>query len=649
MQVDAIGSDDVSIPRIMRMECDLGQHQACASCPGYRKFPDGLIDMEEYPRERAVAVQSEFPNEFVARHIVQRPRSCPRLEIVTVKSDSGSEWNGTRPSHTDGTATRTMRVISETPPSLSGDVQVTGTVYTDVTGKRSIMYASNVESLDAGDIDIKEHHHELLQHAAPFASTVKEIDDYLDRRWRDLAYNVTRIHGRRDLQVAHDLLMHSVMHFTMERNKHRGWLDICLFGETRSGKSLTFRRMMQHHRLGAAYTAVSNISRPGLVMGGDNKGLLKPGVFPRCHGKMLLLDELHFLVQNALKGGEHPMTWLQSARDEGKVSGVKIYGSRDLPAAVRFVTISNWMRNRRRSYEFACEHVGALYGSPETLARLDFAVCVGVHPTQDVLDKADQFWTADRTRALILRAWAQEEGQVEIDEDAQRLARAQCDAWKDDYDSETLPLFTPQEKAISIMRIAVAVANVCYSHPPGKMHSVHVRKVHVEWAAEWLQHLWRECGYDLYSKRRTTAHVIMDPLMAESAILTGTGCATPDTAEVLLQSILEPFSIGEVPAMIGADPAGSARWVAKLIQHRILERQREGMSGWGVRYCVTRGGAAMIANMLAFAREKSELWGPRYHKVVHGTGGMPDRSLIPMTAARWEILDDDHPDRQAGA
>jgi hypothetical protein len=647
MQVDAIGSDDVNIPRLVRMECDLGQHQACASCPGYRRFPDGIIDMEEFQRERAVAVQSEFPNEFIARHVVQRPRSCPRLEIVTIKNDTGSEWAGARPSNTEGTATRTMRVVSEVPPSLSGDVQVTGTVYTDVSGKRSILYANHVESLDAVDVDLTAHHHDFIQNAAPFANTVKEIDDYLDRRWRDLAYNVTRIHGRRDVQVASDLVAHSVMHFVMERNKHRGWLDVCIYGETRSGKSLTFRRMWAHHRLGQAVTAVSNVSRPGLVMGGSSDGMCKPGAFPRNNRKMFLVDEFHFLVQNALKGGEHPMTWLQSARDEGKVSGVKIYGSRELPAAVRFVTIANWMRGRRRSFEFACEHVGALYGSPETLARLDFAVCVGPHPTQDTLDKADQFWTADRTRSLILRAWAQEEGQVEIDDEAQRFARAQCDAWKDDYDSETLPLYTPQEKAISLMRIAVAVANICYSHPPGKQHSVHVRKVHVEWAAQWMVHLWSESGYDQYSRRRTTAHVISDPIAAEAAILVGSCSAQADVAEVFLQSILEPFSMSDVPTMIGSDQLGAAKWVTRLLQHRIIERQREGMTAYGVRYIVTRGGALMIGNMLALAREKPEEWKARYNALVISPGGGLPRHLVPMTAARWEILDDDHPDRQA--
>lgn len=648
MQVEAIGGDDLNLPRMVRMECDLGQHQACASCPGFRRFPDGLIDMEEFQRERAVAVKSEFPNDWIARHIVQRPRSCPRLEITTVKSDTGSEWTGIRPSHQEGTATRTMRVISETPPSLSGDVQVTGTVWSDHTGKHTLLYAHQVEALDKAEVDLTEHHVDYMLRCPAFTNKVEDIDRYLDERWRDLAYNVTRIHGRRDVQVAHDLLMHSVMAFTMERNRQRGWLDISVFGETRSGKSLTFRRMMAHHRLGVAHTAVSNVSRPGLVMGSDANGMMKPGLFPRCNQKMLLLDELHFLVQNASKTGEHPMTWLQSARDEGKVSGIKIYGSRDLPAAVRFVTIANWMRNKRRSFEHACEHVGALYGSPETLSRLDFAVCVGPIPSQDVLDKTDQFWTADRTRNLILRAWAQEDGQVEIDPDAEVLARTQSTMWRDDYDSETLPLYTPEEKAISLMRIAVAVANICYSHPPGRTYNVHVRRVHVEWAALWLEHLWRESGYDKYSQRRTTAHVITDPIVAEQAIVGGANVAEPSMAEVFLQHLLEPFGMSDIPAMIGGDPAACARWVSKLVNCRVVERQREGMTGFGVRYSVTRGGMQMIQNMLAFVRQKPEEWHARHNALVFGQGGLPPRHLKPMTAQQWEILDDD-PDRQAGA
>lgn len=645
-QVDLIGRDDLVLPRLLRMECELGQHPACNQCPGYRDFPDGSISMDEYHRHRAVGLDSGDLSEYVAKHVVRKPKNCPRLEIVTVKAVTGSEWQGIRPGRSDtSSAQRWLRIISEEQPSLSGEVEVTGTVYGDHRGRGAIMYAEQVTSLDRTEIDLQPFSHDFRTAMPCFSDDIAHIDEFISRRWRDLAYNVTRIHGREDIQIAHDLLAHSAIEFVVDGATQRGWLDICVFGETRSGKSLTFRRMFEHHGLGLYHTAVSNVSRAGLIMGADRQGLMKPGLMPKCNRKMLFLDEWHFLCQNAMRGGDHPMTWMQSARDEGKVSGVKIYGNRDLPAKVRFCTVANWLRNKRRTFEHPCEHVGALYGSPETVSRLDFALAVGVDVSQDQLDSEEHFWTPERTRALILRAWAQERNQVLIRPEAVTMARKLCSDWKDLLDSETLPLFTPEEKPFSLLRIAIAVANLTFSHPKSDIYAVDVRAVHVEWAAKWLQHVWKESGYDVYSARRMAQQNIDRPFEAEKMLSVALGLEDPIIADNTLSQFLEPFTLLDLVAITGRESYEAVKWISRMQALRVFERQKSQQNAYGVTFCTTVGGDHMLKNMLAFARNDHTQWVDRYRSLANWYGSTSAEGpggLVSMSEETWKILGDSH-------
>ena len=617
VQIDATQGDDKVFVNSYQMNCDMGQHSACAACPGALNFPDGIIDMAEYPRHHVLGIETGFATDYHAKMIVQRPRACPGLDLEVTKSTTCSVWRACRPGHSGETTQRTMTVVSEDAPSLTGEIQVTGTIYVDSRGSNRIMHAESVVPLDKLEIDLETHRYDLLQNLPHATERIEDIDAFLLKRWQDLAHNVTRIHGRQDINTAWDLIAHSVLDFEMDGKMQRGWVDACVYGETRSGKSETFRRLIEHIEMGDYHTAVSNITRAGLVMGSDSKQFLKPGLFPRCNLKMLTLDEWHFLVSNALSGKkEHPMTWLQSGRDEGKVTGVMIYGTRMLPAKVRFCTIANWMRNKKRSFQYPCEHVAALYGSPETLARIDFALPVDKETTQRYTDKTDQFWTKERCRALVQRAWSMDSSQVHIDPEAEKLARKRCEGWEGKYDSEDIPLYTPHEKAISIMRLAISVANLTFSHKSHDAYSVHVREVHVEWAARWLEYTWAQQGYDAYSQARMNANIITKPLEAEKALVVTADLNDADLAIPILSGLVEPFTIQELEGLLGKERFECSKWISRMQSLHVFERVKTGAAKFFTSYCVTRGGAQLIGDMLQLANTDPGLWATRYRQFM---------------------------------
>lgn len=639
-QVEAIARDDVTLSNLFEMKCEMGQHPACSLCPGARLFPDGMIDMHGFQRELAVGLEQQNVSEKIIKDVIQRPRGCPRIEVVPVDVTNGSEWKGMQPGKVDDSTQRILHVFSAEPPSLSGEMEIEGVAYPNARGNGVVFLAEKVRHLDKAEVDLAPVMQELMQECPAFSDRLEDLDAFFDRRARDLGFHVTKIYGRRDIQVAHDLLMHSVHRAVLFGANQRAWLDICVYGDTRTGKSLTFRRMIEFHGMGLSHTAVSNISRAGLLMGAGKDGLCKPGLMPRCNKKALMLDEFHFLVQNNVN--EHPMSWMQSARDDGVASGVKIYGNRDLPAAVRLVTVANWMNNKRRVYQFDCEHLGALYGSPETLARLDFALAVNDKPTQVTLDQVPQFWTRERTRALILRAWSQDADQVIIEDDAAELARAFCREWQDLFDSEQLPLFTPEEKSHSILRVAIAVANCVFSHPKNDPYSCHVRKVHVEWAANWLVHTWKQSGYDLYSQKRREAHKILKIFDAERSFTWSLGLEDQDIAISKLEQFLTPFGAIEIVTLTGMEPQLAHSWLSKMIALHVFERVRE-KNAYTVRYQLTQGGQQLVANMIRLAENDVAAWVERYAAIKNWMGstpGMPknDPDLIPMNAEAWQLF-----------
>ena len=309
---------------------------------------------------------------------------------------------------------------------------------------------------------------------------------------------------------------------------------------------------------------------------------------------------------------------------------------------MRLVTVANWMNNKRRVYQFDCEHLGALYGSPETLARLDFALAVNDKPTQVTLDQVPQFWTRERTRALILRAWSQDADQVIIEDDAAELARAFCREWQDLFDSEQLPLFTPEEKSHSILRVAIAVANCVFSHPKNDPYSCHVRKVHVEWAANWLVHTWKQSGYDLYSQKRREAHKILKIFDAERSFTWSLGLEDQDIAISKLEQFLTPFGAIEIVTLTGMEPQLAHSWLSKMIALHVFERMRE-KNAYTVRYQLTQGGQQLVANMIRLAENDVAAWVERYAAIKNWMGstpGMPknDPDLIPMNAEAWQLF-----------
>lgn len=626
-EVFTIQQEGIGIYKYAKLDCDMNQQACCGNCKGPILFPGRLIDLKHHQTDLANAMMSRDPDAYLLKHLVGKPTACMGATIKPLEYDSGTKWTAVYDSPEQRTGYE-LSVISREEPSLSGEIEITGTVHQHRSRNSVILLADQLRQLDAAEIDLAPYVNDLMQLCPTNADSPERIQGYVDRRCADLAFNVTHIYGRQPIHIAHDLLMHSALNFTTNGERHRGWVDISVIGETRTGKSKTFDNLQKYHRLGLMHSCVQNVSRAGLTIAGTPtpEGYrMKPGLFPRCHQKALFLDEFHYMVKEKVVGH------LQTARDQGTVQATKAYGTRIMPAKVRFATIANWPVDRQR-FRFLCEHFLALYGSPEALSRTDFGLVVAEEPTESGPVQAPHEWSEELVRALILRAWAQDESMVHIQDSALQHAQAIIQSWEGTYEQD-IPLFTPQEKLVSLLRLAVAVANWCFSHPHGEFYHCEVRPCHIEWAAGWLTNTWLWSGYQEYSHLRRAKEALERPFDAEATLTIELGLSEPGHAANVLGDLLGGITQSHAAAVVGKEHYEAMKWLNKLIRFGLVFTSRQASNVHLTDIQFTKAGDTAVRNLIKLAENYPAEWEKRYKKLSGmgiGPAMIPD--MVPITA-----------------
>lgn len=296
---------------------------------------------------------------------------------------------------------------------------------------------------------------------------------------------------------------HSVLEFKMFGHKMKGYPEIYIAGDTRTGKTETGKNFQNYIKLGNT-TEVKNASIAGLIGGADHLPTggwrVNWGSIPKNHRGMLILDEAGGLGQ---KGIISAMTAMRSegyARLEKIAKGVA-------PARTRLVWIANPIGqdgNPRPVTEYAngVNIMRELIGAPEDIARFDACVIIeddGRESRPNEKPEAEM-WDALACRNLVCWAWSRTADQVKfafgvedyvVDCAADLNAKFDCSV-----------KFLGKEAFKKIARIAVSAAAACYSNTDGG-ESVLVEKEHVDWACDYLRRCYSDNAFrlDEFSRR----------------------------------------------------------------------------------------------------------------------------------------------------
>jgi hypothetical protein len=325
----------------------------------------------------------------------------------------------------------------------------------------------------------------------------------------DLSANVTHIWGRPELHIAYDLVWHSVLDFRF-RNAYvgKGWLELLVMGDTRTGKSEAASRLIRHYGAGVLKSC-EGATLAGLVGGAQQIGsswVITWGTIPLHDRRLVVLDEVSGIADKNI------LEQMSAVRSSGKAQVSKIV-SQETNARTRLIWISNPVDGNRinQTARGAIDAIARLIPNPEDIARFDIAMVASGEDVRSSLinaarpPRADHVATSDLCSALVTWCWSRKREDVVWASGTERYILQQAEALGGRYISDP-PLIQPENVRFKLARLAVAVAARLFSHD-GTGQKVFVNKEHVRAAVRFLDVLYRQrwFGYADHSRKEIRA------------------------------------------------------------------------------------------------------------------------------------------------
>jgi hypothetical protein len=321
-----------------------------------------------------------------------------------------------------------------------------------------------------------------------------KIDKKMKQIVDDLTFNVTHVYERDDMLTAILLTYFSPLEIIFSGDRIRGWLDICLFGESQSGKSTSVEKLWHFTNAGGMNRGKATYA--GLVGGIDkqaNGNVAKSGFFSNNNRGLVIIDEMQSISQEDLER----MTDVRS-------SGIsQIVGIRTIVALAKCRKI--WIANPRKfgpteiinfsNGPSPVQLFKYLIGTLEDMTRFD--LILGFKMTGEGLSEKyknvnlPNLFTKEVLRAGLNVAWALTENDVKFTEAAEQacytLGSSLVKAWATDF-----PIVVSASQHLRLARLAAALATLVRVKGPGAdIKTVVVYPEHVQWIHDWLVHLFK--------------------------------------------------------------------------------------------------------------------------------------------------------------
>lgn len=321
----------------------------------------------------------------------------------------------------------------------------------------------------------------------------------------DLTMHVTKIYGRPELHELMDLVWHSMTSFTfMGDIVPKGWLDVLIIGDTRTGKSEVAAKLIDHYQAGEMVSCEA-ASFAGIVGGlqqlGTKEWEISWGVLPLNDRRIVVLDEVSGLTHEQI--GQ-----MSSIRSSGIADLLKIRQARTL-ARTRLIWLGNLRDGGRMAqYAHGVYAVRPLIGNMEDVARFDLAMAVSADEVESTdinkerHDTRRHSYPSEACSQLVQWVWSRKPDQVEWEDGAESDVLEYAIETGDRY-IEDPPLVQTANVRFKIARVAVALAARTFS-TTADYQSVYVTRKHVEAAMEFIDRLYgmEAFGYLGHSKER---------------------------------------------------------------------------------------------------------------------------------------------------
>lgn len=499
------------LPKKVLLECDQDFGPKCAKCPMQAR---GGHWQKEVDRDDSMILEmidssKEQRNKIIVKSL-SVPTTCTRVQIEPVESYSVEELlvmpsMDSRDEHTQTPISRKVYNVGMYDTQTNSVHQLIGYNTSDPRNGRAV-FQSWMSKPVATNIDKFKMTKGLYKELSRFQ--VKPGESPLDKMREialDVEANVTRIYGRPELHMAYDVVWHSAMDFKFKGVRlGKGWLELLVIGDTRTGKSEAALRMTEHYEAGVLKSC-EGATLAGLVGGAQQHGqswMVTWGTIPLNDRRLVILDEVSGIADKNI------FDQMSAVRSSGKAQINKII-SQETSARTRLIWISNPVDGRtiEQMSRGAMDAVGQLVKNPEDISRFDLAMAAASNDVDSsVINSANpeqvrHRYTKGRCSALVAWVWSRKADDVEWLPGVEDHVLAAATELGEKYVSEP-PLIQPENVRVKVARIAVAIAARTFStDETGEKIVVGVE--HVDAAVAFLNMLYsmESFGYERHSRK----------------------------------------------------------------------------------------------------------------------------------------------------
>lgn len=499
-----------SVPRKVNYTCTQDAGEKCNSCPLFaaegedeKLVPGGdpivleLMDATRNQVMTALRRHAKIP-ECTRLHIDVKEHQAVEILFARPSVDQRADYNESDDAY------KNLKLVSvgrhDTLPNNT--VQVVGALYPEPRSQLNSFLAWDIAqmetSLDRFELDPEARKDLRRFQPRDGERPLKKVRDIAD----DLAAYVTRIYGRPELHAAMDLAFHSVLSFDFAGKRiRRGWLDLLVVGDTRTGKSEVAVRMSEHYAAGEVVSC-EGASLAGVIGGLQQFGAAKEwaitwGAIPLNDRRLVVLDEASGLETDDIAK-------MSSVRSAGIAELTKIQQERTF-ARTRLIWLSNPRNTRMQDYTYGVQAIRPLIGNTEDIARFDLAMSVSAGEVASsainrVPDGGSTRYPADSCSNLVRWAWSRTPDQVVWAHGAERAVLESAGKLGGRY-VEDPPLIQVANVREKLARIAVALAARTFSTDESCERIV-VTRAHVRDAVSFIDAVYGMKGFGYAERSR---------------------------------------------------------------------------------------------------------------------------------------------------
>lgn len=569
------------VPRRVEYDCNEGGGTRCAHCPiSGRNHKEISIPEHDPVIMEIVNKPKEARQKALLKH-VGIPHTCPDVEIMEPDVYSVEEMIVVPAADEQyGDPNSVDRKVYNVGPfntPVNTKVSFIGMNTTSTTDGRGNLqtWSSEVSGADIDNFTMTDKVYDDLQAFWPkedqsCISKMKEIA-------ADLEANVTKIYHRPALHIAYDLVWHSVLDFQFKgQDVGKGWLELLVIGDTRTGKSEAAKRLCHHYRAGVL-TTCEGATFAGLVGGVQqmsNTWVVSWGTVPLNDRRLVVLDELSGIAEKGI------LEQMSSVRSSGKAQVNKIR-SAETNARTRLIWIANPADGSTvDSYtNGAMDAIRGLAKNPEDVARFDFALAVASDDvkTSEINSsrppRRRHRYTAYLCSQLINWVWSRKQDQIIWEPGVENYVLERAQEMGRRYVPDP-PLVQAENIRIKLARLAVAVAGRLFSaDDTGELLVVDLE--HVEAAEQLLNAFYGASSFGYREHSNTVIHERTQAEKNEKSVRQYLA-ANEDVLETLKQCISGPFKMRDFQEFGGLSQLEAQEVVRQLQQWRVIRRLSKG-------------------------------------------------------------------------